>query len=217
MFLRTAEKVTSEAEKSEMRRTVKEAIVFVLPFIHLFALSLWSGHRYGEFFCASSVTMSFFSRFKSAPAVPAANGLTQNHANAAMVKALHNVANVKLRNALKAAKNAANAAKNGTFAERNKTIAELQAAINAAKPVVTAAANVAPNIPVEPATQSAEAQANNSVNSLIKNIANTKFNTNNKKNVKVNNIKSNSRYSNVEENRIQAAIANRRKMIAMFN
>ena len=57
----------------------------------------------------------------------------------------------------------------------------------------------------------------NSVNALIRNISNTKFNTNNRKNVKVNNIKRDPRYSNVEENRIQAAIANRRKMMAMFN
>jgi hypothetical protein len=103
---------------------------------------------------------SWFGR--KAPA-PATNGLTQNGANAALVKALHNVANVKLRNALNKAKAAANAAKNGTIAERNKTIAELQAALKEAKPVVTAAANVAPNKPVEPATQNAENQAVNAV------------------------------------------------------
>ena len=99
--------------------------------------------------------MEFFRR-RPAPA-PAANGLTQNQANAALVKALHNVANVKLRNALTKAKATANAAKNGTIAERNKTIAELKAALNEAKPVVTAAANVAPNKPVENATLMSEA------------------------------------------------------------
>jgi hypothetical protein len=51
VFLRTAEKVTSEAEKSEMRRTVKEAIVVVLPFIHRFALSLWSRGPFCAFLC----------------------------------------------------------------------------------------------------------------------------------------------------------------------
>jgi len=47
VFLRTAEKVTSEAEKSEMRRTVKEAIVVVLFYTGCFALSLWSGRTTG--------------------------------------------------------------------------------------------------------------------------------------------------------------------------
>jgi hypothetical protein len=115
----------------------------------------------------SSVMMSFFSRPKAAPA-PAANGLTQTQANAVLVKALHNVANVKLRNALQAAKNAANAAKNGTIAERNKTIAELKAALNEAKPVVTAAANVAPNKPAENQTLAAE---NAAVNAVARNAA----------------------------------------------
>jgi hypothetical protein len=111
--------------------------------------------------------MSFFSRPKAAPA-PAANGLSQNQANAALVKALHNVANVKLRNALAKAKAAANAAKNGTIAERNKTIAELKAALNEAKPVVTAAANVAPNKPAETQTLAAE---NAAVNAVARNAA----------------------------------------------
>jgi hypothetical protein len=105
-----------------------------------------------------------FARFRSkaAPA-PAANGLTQNQANAALVKALHNVANVKLRNALKAAKNAANAAKNGTIAQQNATIKNLQAQIAAAGPVVKAANVAAPNKPAETQTLNAEAAAVNAV------------------------------------------------------
>jgi hypothetical protein len=107
--------------------------------------------------------MSFFSRSKAAPA-PATNGMTQNQANAALVKALHNVANVKLRNAINKAKAAANA----TGAEKNKKIAELQAAINAAGPIVKAANATAPNKPVENQTLIAE---NAAVNAVARNAA----------------------------------------------
>ena len=140
--------------------------------------------------------------FGSTPA-PVVNGLTQNQANAAMVKALHNVANVKLRNALKAAKNAANAAKNGTIAERNKTIAELQAAINAARPVVAAAANVAPNRPVEPATQTAEAAATNAVikTAVANNGSETNVKWNGNKWVKINNSTAPGFYVNWNKNK----------------
>ena len=114
-------------------------------------------------FCVSPVMMSFFSRSKAAPA-PATNGMTQNQANAALVKALHNVANVKLRNAINKAKAAANA----TGAEKNKKIAELQAAINAAGPIVKAANATAPNKPVENQTLIAE---NAAVNAVARNAA----------------------------------------------
>jgi len=105
--------------------------------------------------------MEFFRR-RPAPA-PASNGLTQNQANAALVKALHNVANVKLRNAINKAKAAANA----TGAEKNKKIAELEKALAEAKPVVTAATNAAP-LPVEPSTNAAE---NAAVNAVARNAA----------------------------------------------
>ena len=101
---------------------------------------------------------------KPAPAPAATNGLTQNQANAALVKALHNVANVKLRKAINKAKAAANA----TGAEKNKKIAELQAAINAAGPVVKAANAAAPNKPVENQTLVAETAA---VNAAARNAA----------------------------------------------
>jgi hypothetical protein len=141
--------------------------------------------------------MDLFRR-RAAPA-PAANGLTQNQANAALVKALHNVANVKLRNALNKARAAANAAKNGTIAERNKTIADLQKALAEAKPVVTAATNAAP-LPVEPSTNAAEA---NAVNAVIKNIQNMN------KPVNVNAIKASNAYQK-NSKRINNAIETRR-------
>jgi len=137
---------------------------------------------------------SWFGR-KAAPP-PAANGLTQNQANAALVKALHNVANVKLRNALTKAKAAANA----TGAEKTNRIAELEKALAEAKPVVTAAANVAPNIPVANATLNAQAAA---VNAVIKNIQNLS------KPVNVNAIKASNAYQK-NSKRINNAIEARR-------
>jgi hypothetical protein len=150
----------------------------------------------------SSVMMSFFSRPKAAPA-PAANGLSQNQANAALVKALHNVANVKLRNAINKAKAAANA----TGAEKNKKIAELQAAINAAGSVVKAANAAAPNKPVEIATQNAEAAA---VNAVIKNIQNLS------KPVNVNSIKASNAYQK-NSKRINNAILARKNAVNTFS
>jgi hypothetical protein len=160
--------------------------------------------------------MSFFSRSKAAPAQKGkrANGTPRNNVNEAQKKlaiALNNIAAQhvnKYANAIRAsAKAEANAARATAVAVAAPTQTNVNRAVNA-----VSKANAA-----QQTVNTAEIQANNSVNSLIKNISNTKFNTNNRKNVKVNNIKRNSRYSNVEENRIQAAIANRRKMIAMFN
>jgi hypothetical protein len=144
-----------------------------------------------------------FARFRSkaAPA-QAANGLTQNQANAALVKALHNVANVKLRNAINKAKAAANA----TGAEKNKKIAELQAAINAAGPVVKAANTAAP-INVEAATLNAEAAA---VNAVIKNIQNLS------KPVNVNAIKASNAYKK-NSNRINNALNSRKAAVNPFS
>jgi hypothetical protein len=137
--------------------------------------------------------MDFFRR-RAAPA-PAANGLSQNQANAALVKALHNVANVKLRNALNKAKAAANA----TGAEKTNRIAELEKALAEAKPVVTAATNAAP-LPVESSTNAAET---NAVNAVIKNIQNLS------KPVNVNAIKASNAYQK-NSKRINNAIEARR-------
>jgi hypothetical protein len=160
--------------------------------------------------------MSLFSRPKAAPAQKGkrANGTNRNTVNEAQKKlaiALNNIASQhvnKYANAIRAsAKANANAARTTAVAVETPTPTNVTRAVNAVK-----TANAA-----QQTVNNAAKQANNSVNALIKNISNTKFNTNNRKNVRVNNIKRNSRYSNVEENRIQAAIANRRKMIAMFN
>jgi hypothetical protein len=145
--------------------------------------------------------MSFLFGRKAAPP-PATNGLPNlPTANKALTNALHTVANVKLRNALKAAKNVANA----SALTKNARIKELEAAINAARPVVNAAAAVAPTIPVEPATQNAEAAV---VNALIRNIS--KYNTREN----LNKVKNNQRYKNAPNNanrgRINQAVNNRR-------
>jgi hypothetical protein len=104
--------------------------------------------------------MSLFRRRSNAAPGPVTNnGLTLNQANAALTNALHKVANVKLRNALKAAKNVANA----SAANKNARIKELEKALAEAKPVVTAATNAAPNKPADAATQNAEVAAVNAV------------------------------------------------------
>jgi len=155
--LRTAEKVTSEAEKSEMRRTVKEAIEFVLHFIHRFALSLWSGLKRHEvplvlpsrFFCESLVTM--FSRFrKTAPAPTSAasgsNRNTMNSAQAKLSKALNNIAYhhvEKYANAIKvSAKANAAAVKAVNTAAANPTPTSVKNATLATANAVTAQENV---------------------------------------------------------------------------
>jgi hypothetical protein len=146
--------------------------------------------------------MSSWFRSKAAPA-PAANGLTQNQANAALVKALHNVANVKLRNAINKAKAAANA----TGAEKTNRIAELEKALAEAKPVVKAANAAAPNKPVEPSTNSAE---NAAVNAVIKNIQNLS------KPVNVNAIKASNAYQK-NSKRINNAILARKNAVNPFS
>jgi len=163
--------------------------------------------------------MDFFSR-KAAPQVPAANGnFNQRKLDAASNQlkiALQTIANQHVKQYAKIIrKNAETKARIGyvpAAALNAQAAAERQAAAS-----TQTLANVVPGEgKLNQSTANAASQANNSVNALIKNISNARFNTNNKKNVKVNNIKRDSRYSNVEENRIQAAIANRRKMIATF-
>jgi hypothetical protein len=146
--------------------------------------------------------MSWFGR-KAAPALATNNGLSQNQANAALVKALHNVANVKLRNALKAAKNVANA----SAETKNARIKELEKALAEAKPVVTAANAAAPNKPVEPSTNSAET---NAVNAVIKNIQNLS------KPVNVNAIKASNAYQK-NSKRINNAILARKNAVNPFS
>jgi len=145
--------------------------------------------------------MSLLRRRSNAAPAPAANGLSQNQANAALVKALHNVANVKLRNALKAAKNVANA----SAANKSARIKELEKALAEAKPVVTAATNAAPK-PVEAATQNAELETNSAVITLIANIG--KYNTLEQ----LSKVKTNQRYptSNNNKARVNKAVNNRR-------
>ena len=128
------------------------------------------------------------------------NGLRQKQANAALVKALHNVANVKLSNALKAVKNVANA----SAATKNARIKELEAALDAAKPAVSAATAAAPAKPVEPATETA-------VNAFIRRIEAKEFNN------KFNNVLTNNAYktaSVTNRNRIAAASTKRRANLA---
>lgn len=142
----------------------------------------------------------------NAPPPPsgAPTNLTQNQANAALVNALHKVANVKLRNALKLATQAAAA----SGAEKNKKIAELQAAINAAKGPAKTATIAAPNIPVEPSTAEAETAAVKNVAGLIARIQAGNLNT------ELNKIKNNKNYNNTRKVNINAAIATRRQNIA---
>jgi hypothetical protein len=104
--------------------------------------------------------------FGSAPAAPGNTpaNTTQEKANKDLINALHQVANVRLRNAI----NAATAAANAKGAEKSKRIAELEAALNAAKPVAAAATAMAPNKSVESTTQTAEAGA---VNAAARNAA----------------------------------------------
>jgi hypothetical protein len=154
--------------------------------------------------------VTMFSVFRKA--TPQASGntpmnMTQEQANTALTNALHKVANVKLRNAIKAATAAANA----RGAEKNKRNAELEAALNAAKPAAAAAAAAAPNKPADNQTLRAE---NNVVANLIKNIETGMFNKNNKSAVNRSRVKGNSKYVNVEQNRINAAMNARNRAIA---
>lgn len=92
-----------------------------------------------------------------------ASTMNQSQANAALVQALHNVANIKLRKlADKIRQNA-----NGTIQGQQTKIAELEKALAAAGSAAAAAA-AAGRVPVSGATTSAEISANNAVNNLSK-------------------------------------------------
>ena len=137
-----------------------------------------------------------FGRKPNASGAP--TNLTQNQANAALVNALHKVANAKLRNALKIARQAANA----SGAEKNEKIKALQKALNEAKGPAAAATLAAPEIPVESPTNTAETSAIQAVLSLI-----DAGEFNNK------NMTANNRYKNLPTNnkdRANAALAARK-------
>jgi hypothetical protein len=89
--------------------------------------------------------------------------------NQALVKAVHAVANQRLKEAANAIKAAASQ-KNATIAQRNATIANLEKKLREAGQAAKAANVVAPGVPAAPAAQTAEIQAVNAVNKIIKNI-----------------------------------------------
>lgn len=128
------------------------------------------------------------------------NSLTQPQANAALIKAIHNVANVKLRAALNAAKSVATA----SAANKNEKIRKLEAAVAAAQSAAATATAAAPTIPVEPATNAAEASL---VNAIIRNISNYSTREN------LNKVQNDPRYKNASVNnkaRINGAVNKRR-------
>ena len=157
------------------------------------------------FFCASMVTMfSVFRRTTPQASGNAPANMTQEQANKALTNAIHKVANVKLRNAIKAATSLANA----TVAERNSKIAALEKALAEAKPAAAAAAAAAPNKP-------AENQTVNAANSLIAKVAAGANNINKTPN---NNFRQRTNYSSLSsannKARVNAALAKRRKNVS---
>lgn len=123
--------------------------------------------------------------------------------NEALRTAVHAIANKKLQalaSGIKSAANASGAEKNARIKELERLLAEAQAAAKAAGPG-----------PVAPATVNAE---NAAIKALIKNIGNGKFNTNNKRNVNVNAVKRNTRYRNVNQNAINAAVSKRKENLS---
>jgi hypothetical protein len=156
--------------------------------------------------------VTMFARFgvgkKPNASAPAASGntpanMTQEQANTALTNALHKVANVKLRNAIKAATAAANA----KGADKNNKIAELQAALNAAKPVAEAAAAAAPNKP-------ADNQTVNAANSLIAKVAAGANNINKTSNNNFRQRPTYSSLSNSNKAKVNAALAKRRRNVS---
>jgi len=176
--------------------------VLVLPFIHLFALSLWSGlesKRHNvplvrpRFFCASLVTMVFGFGSKPAPAL-VANGTKRqfskeelNKATVNLQTALNKIANqhvLKYANAIRVnAKAQANAARATAVAAAAPTPNNVTKAVNAAEKAAAAqnnmiktenAAKAAVNAAPEPGpVQAATLQAENAaVNAFIKAVAN---------------------------------------------
>jgi hypothetical protein len=126
---------------------VKEAIVVVLHFIHLFALSPWM-HGQMEFFCVSIV---------------------MDPNNQALRNAVHRVANARLKAAAQNISRAANAAKNGELAQLRKELANLKRTLPAARQAAAAAETVAPEVPAAPSTV-------NATNTLISKIAAGNYN-----------------------------------------
>lgn len=105
---------------------------------------------------------------------PTAPTMNQSQANAALVQALHNVANIKLRKlADKIRQNA-----NGTIQGQQTKIAELEKALAEAGSAA-AAASAAGKIPVSGTTTAAEISANNAVRNLNKFMGTLTGNTSN--------------------------------------
>jgi HD-GYP domain-containing protein (c-di-GMP phosphodiesterase class II) len=99
----------------------------------------------------------------------------QNNLNQVLVKAVHAVANQRLKDAANAIKNVANQ-KNVTIAERNAMIKNLQEKLTEAGKAAKVATAVKP-LSVNADTQTAEVQAMNAVNKLIQSIQTGTLNT----------------------------------------
>lgn len=100
--------------------------------------------------------------------------MSNQNQNQALVRAVHAVANARLKAAANAIRQAANQ-KNVTIAERNATIKNLEQKLREAGQAVKVANVVAP-IPISVSTQTAEVQATNAVNKIIKNIGEGVYN-----------------------------------------
>jgi len=121
----------------------------------------------------------------------------------ALVNAVHALANQKL----KAAANTIRQASNANGAKKTQLIQNLQRQLEEAKKAATVAEAVKP-LPVNAGTQTAEAQATNAVNKLIKNIMNQKYN--NKLKDPFYNAKNLPGYNASRQNNINKAVQTRR-------
>jgi hypothetical protein len=134
---------------------------------------------------------------------------SQNNLNQALVRAVHAVANQKLKAAANAIKAAANQ-KNVTIAERNAMIKNLQEKLREAGEAASVATAMKPKS-VNADTQTAEVQATNAVNALIKSIQNGTVNS-----MSNNTIKKHSNYTSLGNNnrsKVNQALALRRTKV----
>jgi hypothetical protein len=133
----------------------------------------------------------------------------QNNLNQALVKAVHAVANQKLKataNAIKAAVNQ----KNATIAERNAMIKNLQEKLTEAGKAAKLATAMKP-LAVNASTDTAVNQATNAVNKLIQSIQTGTLNT-----VSNNTFKKRNNYTSLGNNnkpKVNKALANRRTQV----
>jgi hypothetical protein len=134
---------------------------------------------------------------------------SQNSLNQALVKAVHAVANQRLKAAANAIKAAANQ-KNATIAQRNATIANLENKLRKAGAAAVAAQAMKPQS-VNASTDTAVNQATNAVNTLIKSIQNGTVNS-----MSNNTIKKHSNYTSLGNNnrsKVNQALALRRTKV----